>query len=46
MGGLSLSDLMCAVKRCAGSAEGTLIVSDIEGAHDEFVGRGVDVSEV
>jgi catechol 2,3-dioxygenase-like lactoylglutathione lyase family enzyme len=29
-----------------GSAEGTLIVSDIEAAHDELVGRGVDVSEV
>jgi catechol 2,3-dioxygenase-like lactoylglutathione lyase family enzyme len=29
-----------------GSAEGTLIVSDIEAAHDELVGRGVDASEV
>jgi len=29
-----------------GSAEGTLIVSDIEAAHEELVGRGVDASEV
>ena len=29
-----------------GSAEETLIVSDIEVAHDELVGRGVDASEV
>jgi catechol 2,3-dioxygenase-like lactoylglutathione lyase family enzyme len=29
-----------------GSAEGTLVVSDIIAAHDELVGRGVDVSEV
>jgi catechol 2,3-dioxygenase-like lactoylglutathione lyase family enzyme len=29
-----------------GSAEGTLIVSDIEAAHDELLGRGVDASEV
>jgi catechol 2,3-dioxygenase-like lactoylglutathione lyase family enzyme len=29
-----------------GSAEGTLVVSDIEAAHDELVGRGVEVSEV
>jgi catechol 2,3-dioxygenase-like lactoylglutathione lyase family enzyme len=29
-----------------GSAEGTLIVSDIEAAHDELIGRGVDASEV
>ena len=29
-----------------GSAEGTLIVSDIEAARDELVGRGVDASEV
>ena len=29
-----------------GSAEGGLIVSDIEAAHDELVGRGVDVSDV
>ena len=29
-----------------GSAEGTLVVSDIEVAHDELVGRGVDASEV
>ncbi len=29
-----------------GSAEGTLVVSDIEGAHDELVGRGIDASEV
>jgi catechol 2,3-dioxygenase-like lactoylglutathione lyase family enzyme len=29
-----------------GSAEGTLIVSDIEAAHDELVGRGIDASEV
>jgi predicted enzyme related to lactoylglutathione lyase len=28
------------------SAEGTLIVSDIDAAHDEIVGRGVDASEV
>jgi predicted enzyme related to lactoylglutathione lyase len=29
-----------------GSAEGTLIVSDIDAAHDELVGRGVHTSEV
>jgi catechol 2,3-dioxygenase-like lactoylglutathione lyase family enzyme len=29
-----------------GSAEGTLVVSDIEVAHDEVVGRGIDASEV
>jgi catechol 2,3-dioxygenase-like lactoylglutathione lyase family enzyme len=29
-----------------GSAEGGLIVSDIEAAHDELVGRGIDVSDV
>ena len=29
-----------------GSAEGTLIVSDIEAAHDELVGRGVNASQV
>jgi catechol 2,3-dioxygenase-like lactoylglutathione lyase family enzyme len=29
-----------------GSAEGALIVSDIEVAHDELVGRGIDVSGV
>src|SRR5436190_7517624 len=27
-----------------GSAEGTLIVSDIEAAHDGLIGRGVDVT--
>ena len=29
-----------------GSAEGGLVVSDIEAAHDELVGRGVDESDV
>jgi catechol 2,3-dioxygenase-like lactoylglutathione lyase family enzyme len=29
-----------------GSAEGGLVVSDIEAAHDEFVGRGIEASEV
>jgi catechol 2,3-dioxygenase-like lactoylglutathione lyase family enzyme len=29
-----------------GSAEATLVVSDIEAAHDELVGRGIDASEV
>jgi catechol 2,3-dioxygenase-like lactoylglutathione lyase family enzyme len=29
-----------------GSAETTLVVSDIEAAHDELVGRGIDVSDV
>ena len=29
-----------------GSAEGALIVSDIEAAHDELVGRGIDVLDV
>ena len=29
-----------------GSAEGGLVVSDIEAAHDELVTRGIDVSEV
>jgi catechol 2,3-dioxygenase-like lactoylglutathione lyase family enzyme len=29
-----------------GSAEGGLIVSEIEAARDEFVGRGIDVSDI
>jgi len=29
-----------------GSAEGGLIVSDIEAAHDEITGRGIDASEI
>jgi catechol 2,3-dioxygenase-like lactoylglutathione lyase family enzyme len=29
-----------------GSAEGGLIVSDIEAAYDEFVGRGIDASDI
>src|SRR3954471_19530847 len=29
-----------------GSAEGGLTVSDIEAAHDELVGRGIDVSDI
>jgi catechol 2,3-dioxygenase-like lactoylglutathione lyase family enzyme len=29
-----------------GSAEGGLVVSDIEAAHDELVGRGINASEV
>ena len=29
-----------------GSAEGGLVVSDIEAAHDELLGRGIDASEV
>src|SRR5215467_2803633 len=29
-----------------GSAEGGLVVSDIEAAHEEFVGRGIDASDV
>ena len=29
-----------------GSAAGGLVVSDIEAAHDAFVGRGIEVSEV
>jgi catechol 2,3-dioxygenase-like lactoylglutathione lyase family enzyme len=29
-----------------GSAEGTLVVSDIEAAHEELVGRGIGTSEV
>src|SRR5215469_3180420 len=29
-----------------GSAEGGLIVSDIQAAHDELVGRGIDASEI
>src|SRR6267378_4442161 len=29
-----------------GSAEGTLVVSDIEAAHKELVGRGIEVSDV
>jgi catechol 2,3-dioxygenase-like lactoylglutathione lyase family enzyme len=29
-----------------GSAEAALIVSDIKAAHDELVGRGIDVSDV
>jgi len=30
----------------AGAAEGTLVVSDIEAAHDELVSRGIEVSDV
>jgi catechol 2,3-dioxygenase-like lactoylglutathione lyase family enzyme len=33
-------------KAAPGSAEGTLVVSDIEAAHDEVVGRGIDAGEV
>ena len=29
-----------------GSAHGGLVVSDIEAAHEEFLGRGIDASEV
>ena len=29
-----------------GSAESGLIVSDVEAAYDEFVGRGIDVSDI
>ena len=29
-----------------GTAEGGLVVSDIEAAHNELIGRGVDASEV
>src|SRR6516165_7747670 len=29
-----------------GTAEGALIVSDIEAAHDELVGRGIDAREI
>lgn len=29
-----------------GSAEGTLTVSDIESAHDEIIGRGINASEL
>jgi catechol 2,3-dioxygenase-like lactoylglutathione lyase family enzyme len=29
-----------------GSAEGALIVSDIEAAHDDLIGRGIDASNV
>jgi catechol 2,3-dioxygenase-like lactoylglutathione lyase family enzyme len=29
-----------------GSAEGGLVVSDIEGSHDELVGRGIKVSDI
>src|SRR5215469_9029819 len=29
-----------------GSAEGELVVSDIEAAHDELVGRGIEVSDI
>jgi catechol 2,3-dioxygenase-like lactoylglutathione lyase family enzyme len=29
-----------------GSAEGTLVVSDIEAAHKELVGRGIDASDM
>jgi catechol 2,3-dioxygenase-like lactoylglutathione lyase family enzyme len=34
------------IESAPGSAEGTLVVSDIEAAHQEFVGRGLDASEV
>ena len=29
-----------------GSAEGELVVSDIEAAYDELVGRGIEVSDI
>jgi catechol 2,3-dioxygenase-like lactoylglutathione lyase family enzyme len=29
-----------------GSAEGGLVVSDIEAAHDEYIGRGIDASDM
>ncbi len=29
-----------------GSAEGALVVSDIEAAHDDLIGRGIDASDV
>jgi catechol 2,3-dioxygenase-like lactoylglutathione lyase family enzyme len=29
-----------------GSGEGTLVVSDIEAAHEELAGRGIDASEI
>ena len=34
------------IKAAPGSAEGTLVVSDIEAAHDELVSRGVDAGDV
>ncbi len=34
------------INAAPGSAEGGVIVSDIEAAHDEVTGRGIDVSEV
>lgn len=34
------------IQSAPGSAEGTLTVSDIEAAHDELAGRGIEVSGV
>jgi catechol 2,3-dioxygenase-like lactoylglutathione lyase family enzyme len=34
------------IEAAPGSAEATLVVSDIEAAHDELLDRGIDVSEV
>jgi catechol 2,3-dioxygenase-like lactoylglutathione lyase family enzyme len=34
------------IEAAPGSAEGTLVVSDIEAAHQEFVGRGLDATDV
>ncbi|HEY2531286.1 MAG TPA: hypothetical protein VGJ20_25715 [Xanthobacteraceae bacterium] len=33
-------------KAAPGSAEGELVVSDIEAAYDELVGRGIEVSDI
>jgi len=34
------------IESAPGSAEGTLVVSDIAAAHEEFAGRGVDSSDM
>jgi catechol 2,3-dioxygenase-like lactoylglutathione lyase family enzyme len=44
--GASITFGLGLTKAAPGSAEGGLIVSDIEAAHDELVGRGIDASDI
>jgi catechol 2,3-dioxygenase-like lactoylglutathione lyase family enzyme len=44
--GTSITFGLGLTKAAPGSAEGGLIVSDIEAAHNELAGRGIDVSDI
>jgi catechol 2,3-dioxygenase-like lactoylglutathione lyase family enzyme len=44
--GASITFGLGLTKAAPGSAEGGLTVSDIEAAHDELVGRGIDASDI